>query len=246
MIQYLQRQNNEYAASNESLRTQFDAINLKYNELVESSSKTDAINRVTIEALQSKVVDLESATNEGGPGMTGQSRGSEDEYKVAMQEVDSLRMQLSRKERMRTAQQLILVNGIVGSAHYACFIPAVLEAITLQPSTNSLKYLSICAGFNALNGFYALMVLPKSKQSGQRMVQYLAFSNVLSITASAYIYFKKPNLINSGYLMLSTAANVGLLSFSLFMIPKLERIENESEMIQNETILDSGSLMVSQ
>ena len=220
IIQNLQRQNNEYAANNEILRNDLDAVNLKYKELVAASSKTDARNKVTIEALQSKIISI--------------------------QQHAPMTLSTSTKSSLSPAQQLILVNGIVGSAHYACFIPAVLESITLRPSSNSLKYLSLFAGFNAFNGFYTLLVLPQSKQTGRQMVQYLAFSNMLSIAASAFCFYKKPKMVSTGYLLMSSAVNVGMLSLSMYMLPSLTRIEDEREVNEDQTILDRPSLMVTQ
>merc|ERR1712062_540324 len=192
VIHYLQRQNHDYAAQNESLKQDFNALTQKYNALQKSSAENETVHKVTLKALQRS---------------------------VAMQS----HLETDSEMSISSAQRLILLNGIIGSAHYACFIPAVLKSITLQPPMNSLKYLTICAGFNVLNGFYALSILPKSGQTGLRMVQYLACANVVSIGMGAYLYWRRPGVISNGYLMMSAAVNTGLLSLSLFEIVQLKR-----------------------
>lgn len=184
----------------------------------------------------------ESGSLLGGPSPMNQSNMNHDHLTVDMKAQKSTESTLydlhrNNQQILRSAQQLILINGIIGSAHYACFVPSVLESITLQSSSNSLKYLSLFAGFNTLNGFHALLVLPKLKRSGRRMVQYLAFSNVLSIAASVYLHYKKPNVVKQDYLMLSAAVNGAMLSMSLYMIPKLRHIDRQRQQIVDNNLL---------
>jgi len=210
----------------ESMLTELERVNLKYNQLVDERGKNDARIKSIIEALQSKIVALEQQFD-------AQTEGPS----KAMEEVGSLRRQLAQSGRTKTVQQLILLNGILGSAHYACFIPSVLEAVTLRPSAHALKCLAISAGLNAMNGFYALTVLSKAKPSGERVVRYMAVSNVLSIAAACYCYYRKPMAVKREYLMLSSAANAGLLSLSLSLMAKLKRnYHSEHEAVLNGMI----------
>jgi len=128
------------------------------------------------------------------------------------------------------------INALIASAQCSLLIPSVLEHITDRPAMDSAKYLSVCAGLNTLNGLHALLVIPKLKGSGGRMMKYLAYSNVLSLTVSLYYYCTKPAVIESKYAILSAAVNTALLGLSLYLTPKLNQIDDQRQIVENEIV----------
>lgn len=128
------------------------------------------------------------------------------------------------------------INALIASAQCSLFIPSVIENITQRSAADSRKYLSVCAGLNALNGLHALLVIPKLKGSGGRMMEYLAYSNVLSLTASIYYYCTKPTVIEPKYLIFGAAVNSSLLGLSLYFMPKLNRIDDQRQIVENEIV----------
>lgn len=100
VITNFRRKHQEMISSNESLQSKLEAMTLKYNQLTESSATSDIEHRRKIKDLETEIAMMEQRMDAVNDDRKEQSDGMRSEWKKALEEVGSLKEQLSEKKTM--------------------------------------------------------------------------------------------------------------------------------------------------